>query len=109
MDNPHNLEEGGILVNLRNKGEQDVHSQMLETMRSLIAHLESIKRDNEKLLKEKVEKEEINEIMLRSLTERKQNKQTRLPAIMDKDHLKRNKKSRINLNQLLEIVNQENI
>ena len=48
---------------------------MLETIQSLKEDLESIKSNNEKLLKAKVDQEEINNILLKSFIEKKQNKQ----------------------------------
>ena len=47
---------------------------MMETMCNIKEYLEIIKVDNEKLLKAKEEQEEINEILLKFLTNRKQNK-----------------------------------
>ena len=55
--------------------EQDIQSEMLETMHSLKEDLESIIDDNEKLLKTKVDQEEINKILLKSITCKKQNRQ----------------------------------
>ena len=47
---------------------------MIETMRSLKATLESLKGDNVKLLRAKTEQEELNELLLRSLTDKPREK-----------------------------------
>ena len=35
MEGPHNVEEGGIWINLGNKREQDIQFEMLKIMKSL--------------------------------------------------------------------------
>ena len=42
-----------------------MQSKMLETMRSLKAHLEILKEDNIKLMNAKSDQEEINELILK--------------------------------------------
>ena len=54
MEGPPIIEEG-ICVDLGNRRERDISSKMMETMHSLKENLESIKADNENLLKVKVE------------------------------------------------------
>lgn len=66
--------ENGIWVDLGNKRENYISSKMLKIMRSLKADLESIKVDNENLLKKKEEHEEINDFFPKSLTENRQTK-----------------------------------
>ena len=51
-----------IWVYLGIKRECDIWSEMMETMHSMKTDSESIRANNEKLLKGKVEKEEINDI-----------------------------------------------
>ena len=67
MEGPNIIEEG-ICVDFGNKKELDISTKMMEIMNNPKVDLESIKEDNEKLLKDKTEQEEINEILLKSLT-----------------------------------------
>ena len=72
MEGPHVLEDGEIWMDLGNKREKDIPSQMIETMHSMEAYLESIKANNKKMLKVKVDQDKINETLLKNLTENKQ-------------------------------------
>jgi hypothetical protein len=63
-----------MYVELNSEQPQDNSLGLLETMRSIKAELQSIKEDNEKLLKASKEQEELNEILLKNMTEMKQNK-----------------------------------
>ncbi len=59
-----NNEEGGnIWVNLNNS-EENIRSEMMETVRSLKAELQSVKTDNEHILKAQ---EELNNVILTKL------------------------------------------
>lgn len=71
-------------MDLGNKRYQDLLSEMLETIRSMKTYLKIFKDDNYKLLKEKVEQEEINEILLKSLTEKKQHRHVGQTSSNDK-------------------------
>jgi hypothetical protein len=64
-----------MYVELNSDQPQDISIGLLETMRSLKADLESIKEDNERLLKASKEQEELNEILLKNMTEMKQQRQ----------------------------------
>ena len=57
-------------VDFNNEQPQKNSLELLETMRGI----ESIKKDNEKLVKAIKEKEELNEILLKNMTHNKQNK-----------------------------------
>jgi hypothetical protein len=63
-----------MYVELNNEQPQNNSLELLETMRSIKAELQSIKEDNEKLLKASREQEELNEILLKNMTEMKHNK-----------------------------------
>ena len=63
------LEEEGIYIELEHKRRANVHFDMLETMRSLKANLESSKADNAKLLRVKYEQEELNELFIKKFNE----------------------------------------
>jgi hypothetical protein len=63
-----------MYVELNSEKPQNNSLELLETMRSIKAELQSIKSNNEKLLKESREQEELNEILLKNMTEMKQNK-----------------------------------
>ena len=63
------LENASIFVELGTKHNADMQSEMLDTMRTLKAYMESIKGDNVKLMNAKSNQEEINELILKSLME----------------------------------------
>ena len=63
------LENASLFVELGSKRNVDLHSEMLETMRSLKADMESIKADNLILMNTKSDQKEINELILKILTE----------------------------------------
>ena len=63
------LEEEGILWELEHKRWTNVQFNMLETMRSLKADLESLKADNAKLLMVTYEQEELNELFIKNFNE----------------------------------------
>jgi hypothetical protein len=63
-----------MYVELNSEQPQKNSLELLETMRSIKAKLQSIKEDNEKLLKASKEQEELNEILLKNMTEMKHNK-----------------------------------
>ena len=58
----------------RYRREHDRSLEIMETMCNIKEDIEIIKADNKKLLKNKEEQEEINEILLKFLTNMKQNK-----------------------------------
>jgi hypothetical protein len=61
-----------MYVELNNEQPQDNSIGLLETMCSIKEELQSIKEDNEKLLKASKEQEELNEILLKNMTDMKQ-------------------------------------
>jgi hypothetical protein len=63
--------EPQMYVELNSDQPQDISIGLLETMRSLKADVESIKTDNERLVKVSKEQEELNEILLKNMTEMK--------------------------------------
>ena len=63
------LEEEGIFWELEHKRRANVQFDMLETMRSLKADLESLKADNAKLLMVTYEQEELNELFIKKFNE----------------------------------------
>ena len=63
------LENASFFVELGEKHNADMQLEMLETMRSLKADMESLKADNLKLMNTKLDQEEINELILKNLTE----------------------------------------
>ena len=63
------MEDASLFVELGSKRNVDVQSEILETMRGLKADIESLKADNIILMNAKSDQEEINEIILKSLTE----------------------------------------
>ena len=63
-----------MYVELNRDQPQNNSLELLETMRSIKAELQSIKSNNEKLLKESREQEELNDILLKNMIEIKQNK-----------------------------------
>ena len=63
------LENASLYVELGAKRNTDMQSKMLEMMRSLKADLEILKVDNLKLMNTKSDQEEINELILKSLTD----------------------------------------
>jgi hypothetical protein len=63
-----------MYVELNSEQPQDNSLGLLETMCNIKKELQSIKEDNEKLLKASKEHEELNEILLKNITEIKQNK-----------------------------------
>ena len=67
------LENASFFVELGAKHNANTQSEMLETMRSLKADMESIKEYNLKLMNAKSDQEEINELILKILTEPQKN------------------------------------
>ena len=63
------MEDASLFVELGSKRNVDVQSEILETMRGLKVDIESLKADNIILMNAKSDQEEINEIILKSLTE----------------------------------------
>ena len=63
--------EPQMYVELNSDQPQDISIGPLETMHSLKADVESIKTYNERLVKVSKEDEEINEIILKNMTEMK--------------------------------------
>ena len=63
------LEEEGIYIELEHKRRANVQFDMIETMRSLKADLESLKADNSKLLMVTYEQEELNELFIKNFNE----------------------------------------
>ena len=68
------LENASLFVELGTNRNADMQSEMLETMRILKADMESLKADNLKLMNTKSSQEEINELILKILTEPPKNK-----------------------------------
>jgi hypothetical protein len=62
-----------MCIELNSKQPQDKSLRLLETMRSIKEYLQSVQEDNEKLLKSSKEQEELNAILLKNVTEMKQN------------------------------------
>ena len=62
------LEDASIYVELEVKRNVEVQSEMLETMTSLKVDLDILKADNAKLMNARSKPEEINEIILKSLS-----------------------------------------
>jgi hypothetical protein len=58
-------------VDFNNEQPQKNSLELLETMRGIETTLQSIKKDNEKLVKASKEKEELNEILLKNMTDNK--------------------------------------
>ena len=58
------LENASLYIELGEKCNTDMQSEMLETMRSLKPDLEILKADNVKLMNSKSDQEEINKIIL---------------------------------------------
>ena len=56
---------------MRQNSDGSSPTKVLETMRNLIFELQVFKADNEKLKKEQHEKQEINEVLLRSIVTKK--------------------------------------
>ena len=56
--------EVNILIYLNAYNGQSTPSELLETMRSLIAEIRSYKTNNERLLKAHEEKQDINDVLL---------------------------------------------
>ena len=67
------LENASLFVELGTKRNADMQSDMFETMRSFKEYIESIKEDNIKLMNAKSYQEEINELILKSLTRTQKN------------------------------------
>ena len=67
------LENASFYVELGVNRNLEMHSKMLETMRSLKANLESLKTDNLKLMNAKSYQEKINELILKSLIDPQKN------------------------------------
>ena len=63
------LEKSSLYIELGVKCDADMQSNMLETMRSLKADLEILKADNLKLMNAKSDQEEINDLILKNLTD----------------------------------------
>jgi len=61
-----------VYVELNNEQPQENSIGLLETMRSIKAKLQSGKVDNERLLKASKEHEDLNEIILKNMTNMKQ-------------------------------------
>jgi len=59
-------EDGNIWIKM-NESRDEKHSEMLETIKSLKAELQSVKIDNERIL---MAQEELNEILLSKLMDR---------------------------------------
>ena len=57
-------------MELENKRQAYVKYEMLETMRSLKEVLKSLKVDNAKLLRAKSKQEELNELLLKNMTDK---------------------------------------
>ena len=62
------LENASFYVELKEKCNTDIKSDMLEKVRSLKVDLEILKENNLKLMNTKSDKEEINELILTSLS-----------------------------------------
>ena len=62
------LENASFYVELEARRNADMKLQMLEMMMRLKTDLESLKVDNLKLMNAKSDQEEINELLLKSLT-----------------------------------------
>jgi len=69
-----NLEGGNIWVHLNNS-ENNKHSEMIETVKSLKEELQSVKTDNERILKSQ---EELNNVILNKLLSQEENKKKEL-------------------------------
>ena len=67
------LDNANFYVELGAKCNADIQLKMLETMRSLKADLESLREDKFKLMNAKSNQEEVNELILRSLTDPQKN------------------------------------
>lgn len=67
--------EPKIWVGMSCNQPHDTSIRLLETMKSLKMDLEIIKEDNERLVKASREQEEINEILLKDMSEMKQQRQ----------------------------------
>ena len=67
------LENASLFVELGTKRNADMQSEMFETMRSFKEDIESLKEDNIKLMNAKSDQEEINELILKSLTKPQNN------------------------------------
>ena len=63
------LENASFFVELGSKRNADMQSEMLETIRSMEADMESLKSDNIILMNAKLDQEEINKLILKILTE----------------------------------------
>ena len=61
-------ENASLYVELEAKRNTKIQLEMLETMRNLKADLDSLKVDNVKLMNAKSDQEEINGLILKSLT-----------------------------------------
>jgi hypothetical protein len=60
-----------MYVEINSEQPQDNSLVLMETMHIIREELQSIKGDNEKLLKASKEQEELNEILLKNMTEMK--------------------------------------
>ena len=67
------LENASFFVELGEKCNTDMHSEMLDTIRILKADMESLKANNLKLMNVKSDQEKINELSLKSLIEPQKN------------------------------------
>ena len=63
------LENTSFFVELGAKSNEDMQSEVLETTRILKADMETLKEDNLQLMNAKSDQEEINELILKILTE----------------------------------------
>ena len=63
------LENESLYVELESKCNAEIELEMLETMRSLKDVIDSLKADNVKLMNAKSDEEEINELILKCLTD----------------------------------------
>ena len=67
------LENASFFVELGEKCNTDTHSEMLDTIRILKVDMESLKANNLKLMNAKSDQEDINELILKSLTDPQNN------------------------------------
>ena len=67
------LENVSFFVELGERCNADMQSEMLEMMRSLKEDMESLKENNLELINAKSDQEEISELILKSLTETQKN------------------------------------